>query len=301
MGAWGTAIFSSDAACEARHEWRARLVRGEDPASVSRAMVSAVAAPGPEDTEWWTGLALAQHQTGHLQDDVRDAVLALVAAGGDLELYDDDPARARALARLADQLRGPQPKPKRLRGPRKGPAPGVDAGDVVRVFSTDRTRSMLFAVLDLRTVDNTTWPTVLALAWDGTGDVPPAAAIPRLPYLSSVDLTALDGDAASDRDVAGASPEVFSLMASRPGDEFTSAIGEVVARGVRFPAFDDIGPPGDHRGGWPSVVGYLDDDVYALHLDATRRRVALYGPGHGVWRTGFVARRARALLRRLSG
>jgi len=77
---------------------------------------------------------------------VRDRALALIEAGGDAELYEEGaPARLRTLRRLADKLTGPQPKPKKLRGPRPGPDPGVEVGDVVRIWSSDRSAPVLYA------------------------------------------------------------------------------------------------------------------------------------------------------------
>ena len=103
MGAWGAGIFANDEASDVRAEWRDALIAGEDPAAASRR----IAARG-EGTDFWTGLALAQHETGHLQDDVRDAALADIAAGGDLELWEDGDVDGRrsALDQLAETLRG---------------------------------------------------------------------------------------------------------------------------------------------------------------------------------------------------
>jgi hypothetical protein len=66
-------------------------------------------------------LAASQMETGRLLPDVRDRALAIIDAGGDVELWrglgDASLARRRAqvLERLAAKLRGPQPKPKRGR------------------------------------------------------------------------------------------------------------------------------------------------------------------------------------------
>ena len=76
-----------------------------------------------EDTEklFWMVLAAAQFETGRMLPEVRDRALAIIEGGGDVNrsLEDGDEVlarqRLRVLERLAEKLRGPQPKPKRLR------------------------------------------------------------------------------------------------------------------------------------------------------------------------------------------
>jgi hypothetical protein len=158
MGAWGPGIFSNDTAAGARDEWREALIAGADPRAASERIVARFGRD--EDTDFWTGLAAAQHETGHLQDDVRERALAIIAAGGDLELWEDGDRRGRerALERLAAKLRGPQPAPKKLRGPRPGIDSGVEFGDVVRLWSSDRKRCALFAVVAVQPVKRSCWP-----------------------------------------------------------------------------------------------------------------------------------------------
>src|SRR2546423_11948988 len=80
MGAWGPGIFSNDLAADARAEWRDALIAGEDPPDASARIVSEDSAALGE-TEVWTGLAAAPHETGHLQPAPRGRRLAVIQAG----------------------------------------------------------------------------------------------------------------------------------------------------------------------------------------------------------------------------
>jgi hypothetical protein len=257
MGAWGPGIFSNDTAADAREAWRDLLIAGEDPRAASERIVARYGGDD-EDTDFWTGLAAAQHETGHLQDDVRDRALAIIAAGGDLELWEnaDRRGRERALERLAQKLRGPQPAPKKLRGRRPGIDPGVELGDVVRLWSSDRRRCALFAVVAEQQLKRSRWPVLVGLyTEDDPHEVPPRNELARLPYLSA------------GEDV----PLVQTVMVDRPGDELRQEIGEIVARGVAPPAL-----PADY-GDWADCGSFaaLAYEVERIdrYREATRRRL----------------------------
>lgn len=171
MGSWGPGIFSDDLAADVREEWRRAILDGGDATQASDALIARydgqLAGDGA-DTVFWAGLAAAQMETGRLQPGVRDRALALIDAGGDIELWQETgeaSIRERVLRRLAEKLRGPQPAPKKLRRPPAGPDPGVEAGDVVRLWNTARTRSALFAVISVDDVERGRWrwPTLLGL------------------------------------------------------------------------------------------------------------------------------------------
>jgi hypothetical protein len=267
-----------------REEWRDALLAGTDAAEASARMIrrwDAGLDTQPPSVEFWTGLAAAQHETGHLQSEVRDTALALIERGGDAELYEDGaPARLRALHRLKVKLEGPQPKPKKLRGPRAGPDPGVEVGDVVRIWSSDRTVSILYAVTRLFHHKRQRWPELLGLYWEG-GAAPSREELEQLPYLSTVDFSSFDrSDALPDSPFGWAAPEELTVVVSRPGEEFRSDIGETVATGVRRD------PPYPRSGtvtGWDGIVAMLDGGGLPFKLEATRRRLAKYGPDPRAW------------------
>lgn len=279
MGAWGPAIFSSDAALDARGEWRDGLLDREHPERLSARMVAA--APARDDVEWWTGLALAQHETGHLQGGVRDHALALIDAGGDLDLWKEDgassAARERALARLAEKLRGPRPKPTRLRGPRHpAPDPGVEAGDVVQITAGGRTA--YFAVLEI-TGDGRRYhdPALLGLHWPHPGIPEDPAGVP---YLS--------GDPHGDprqqaEDAAAVHPFALTLSFHAHRDPLDPEIGRVVARGVEFP-FDGVG----HAwidGGWAWLADQVASPAHAERERRSEARIARFGADPAAWMT----------------
>jgi hypothetical protein len=85
----------------------------------------------PDDAEFWIALAVAQHETGRLDDYTRDHALAAIDQGVDVDEWGrDSEPRRRALARARAKLTGPQPKPKRLRRP-PNYSVAFDLGDVV--------------------------------------------------------------------------------------------------------------------------------------------------------------------------
>jgi hypothetical protein len=235
MGAWGAGIFANDVAADVRGEWRDAIAAGEDPAAASARIVAAWRRE-PHAAAWatdfWTGLAAAQMETGRLQDDVRDRALEVIAAGGDLELWEEGgPAaarsRRRALNRLAERLRGPQPAPKRLRRRAAPPDAGVERGDVLRIDAPDGSRSALFAVVHLGRDRND--PILLALDWRG-GEVPGPERLATLPSLCDSRLTPGMGGP-----LEVASPILLSVLVATPADAFGPHVGAVVARGIRRP------------------------------------------------------------------
>jgi hypothetical protein len=131
-------------------------------------------------------LAAAQFETGRLRPEVRDRALAIIEAGGDVARWREDGdevlarQRERVLERLAAKLRGPQPKPKRLRRPPSLSIP-LDIGDVVRVYEEGGENEALVLVVghvDKPGVERD--PVVAALDWEG-GEIPDRDALARLP------------------------------------------------------------------------------------------------------------------------
>src|SRR3954470_5129584 len=98
MGAWGAGIFANDTSADVRGEWRDAIAAGEDPAAASGRIVAAWRRE-PHAAAWatdfWTGLAAAQMETGRLEDDVRDRALEVIAAGGGPGPGGGGPAAAR--------------------------------------------------------------------------------------------------------------------------------------------------------------------------------------------------------------
>jgi len=194
MGAWGTAIFSDDTALDVRDEWREAILDGLNAEEATTRLVKSFDdyLGDDEDTErlCWMALAAAQFETGRLLPEVRDRALAILDDGGDVGRWREDGdevlarQRERVLGRLAAKLRGPQPKPRRLR---RTPSLSVpfDVGDVVRVYEEGGKNEALVLVVghaddEEPGVEHT--PVVAALDWEG-GRVPDGEALSRLPIL----------------------------------------------------------------------------------------------------------------------
>jgi hypothetical protein len=141
LGAWGTAIFADDTASDIRDEWRAAILDGLSAEDATQRLLESFD-EYLEDAEteklFWMALAAAEMETGRLLPEVRDRALAIIDAGGDVDRWREGGdaslarQRERVLERLAAKLRGPQPKPKRLRRPVALSVP-LEVGDVVRV------------------------------------------------------------------------------------------------------------------------------------------------------------------------
>ncbi len=135
MGTWGTGVFDNDLASDVRGEYQELLEDGTDDAAATQEVLRsfAHAVDDPDNSAcFWTGLAATQMQLGRLNPVVRDRTVAVIDAGADLHMW-DDPGLARkrktALAKMRDQLLGPQKAPVKVRPPRRVRCP-LQAGDV---------------------------------------------------------------------------------------------------------------------------------------------------------------------------
>jgi len=255
MGAWGYAIFSNDFAADLRDDWRQAMIDRVAPEEATAALVSRLADEGPA---FWIALAAAQHETGHLLDDVRDRAVAAIAAGGDLEEWDGDVRRAAVLQRLAERLLGPQPAPKRLRAPRVID-PGVDVGDVILLREPDLGREGLVAVVGEHAgwPRGARWPIVEYLLWDG-GELPSRRSLARRRAIIDESLARWGEPQPWRADVP---------MYDR-GCAFGPHVGEIVARGIRRPS--PAGRPAASTS-WDLLTARLAWPQQAEALRLTRR------------------------------
>jgi hypothetical protein len=222
MGAWGTAIFSDDTALDVRDEWREAILDGLSAEEATARLRQSF----DDDTEpvFWLALAASQFETGRLLPQVRDRALAIIDAGGDVEqwreLGDDVSARqrARVLDRLGAKLRGPQPKPKRLRRP-PDVAVRFDVGDVVHVYDEDREHEALVVVVGHVEEARERPPVVAALDWDEDVSLDPEA-LARLRVVED--------------HYAPARRLLIAVVTTSRRDAFGPGVGEVVAHGVRL-------------------------------------------------------------------
>lgn len=123
VGAWGVAIFSDDLASDIRGTYRELLEdRVPDEEATRRVIDSFRDLDADEEHVLWLALAAAQSQVGRLDETVKARALDVIDSGRGLELWEQAGAtqlakRKAVLAKLRDQLTGPQPPKKVLRRP----------------------------------------------------------------------------------------------------------------------------------------------------------------------------------------
>jgi hypothetical protein len=291
MGAWGTAIFADDTAADVRDEWREAILDGKSPEQATSHVIKlfgeAIEGDPDEEAVFWMALAAAQMETGRLQPDIRDRALAVIDAGGDVERWAEEDSglarrRQKVLDRLGRKLRGPQPKPKRIR---RRPVYGVpfDIGDIVLLRNTDEDVEALFAVVDQHTDDRTAEvePVVEALLWDG-GEIPSPAELASLPAVFDEGLLPEPADEREpERPLAPLRPTMFVVSTMTKREAFGPHLGEVIAKGVKR------APSADYRtrtewGGdafasgcsWLFLVAWIGGPSYRRDLELTRAAIS---------------------------
>jgi hypothetical protein len=191
MGTWGVSIFSDDLAADVRDDWRARVRDGVSDADATAQLVAAHR-PRPHDDAsevFWIALAAAQHETGRLVPEVRDAALQAIGSGRDLARWRaDQPSLARrreqVLQRLATKLAGPQPKPRRVRG-RQLRSTLLTVGTAIHLRSHENDAEAIAVVVDESDDGHGgTAPVVELLLWAG-GVRPSADEMSQVPPIHS--------------------------------------------------------------------------------------------------------------------
>jgi len=138
MGVWGAALFSNDVACDIRDHYRELIEDGVDDSEATRLTAAKYreSLDDPDDgASAILALAVTQSKIGRLDPVIRDRALAAIERGGDLHLWAiDNPkllaSRKQVLAKVREQLAGPQPARSRLKKPSR-PGCGLVAGDVL--------------------------------------------------------------------------------------------------------------------------------------------------------------------------
>jgi hypothetical protein len=138
MGVWGAALFSSDIACDIRDHYRELIEDGVDDAEATRLTAAKYreSLDDPDDgASAILALAVTQSKIGRLDPVIRDLALAAIERGGDLSVWAiDNPKllarRKQVLAKVREQLTGPQPARSRVKRPSR-PGCGLVAGDVL--------------------------------------------------------------------------------------------------------------------------------------------------------------------------
>jgi len=182
LGAWGTALFSDDEACDIRNYYRELLEeRVEDNAATRQTLEQFEAYLQAPDSVALIALAVTQSKVGRLDPDVRDRALALIDAGADLAVWEQEnpkllSKRRAALEKARAQLTGPQPARKRLRPPKRQLS-GLAAGDVLALALPGRVALLRVVCVHAHRLGEA--PVLEELDFDGT-ELPPRDALERL-------------------------------------------------------------------------------------------------------------------------
>lgn len=123
MGTWGPGLWQDDTAADIRGAYREALEDGLTDEDARNKVLNDFSAD-LADEEYagvvWLALAGVQHSLGRLDADVRDQALRVIDGGSDLLRWQGSKelAKRRAvLAKLRDDLVGPQPARKKVRRP----------------------------------------------------------------------------------------------------------------------------------------------------------------------------------------
>ncbi len=190
MGAWGSAIFSDDTACEVRDDWRALVGDGMAASDATDRLIrqwKETLDDPDEGPVFWLSLAATQWKAGRLEVRVKRKALAIMTDGSDLERWKEDPGllrkRVSVLAGLRKQLESPQPKAARIRRVVKAVTPW-DPGTVVS-YRLCSGKFVLFRVVGLATDKGGTHPYCRFFDWIGS-ELPAENAIRALRFKNGV-------------------------------------------------------------------------------------------------------------------
>jgi len=249
LGAWGTAIFADDSASDVRDEWRDAILDGLSPEDATQRVLESFDEyldEAENEKLFWMALAAAQMETGRLVPKVRDRALTIIDGGGDVDRWRENGdaslarQRARVLERLAAKLRGPQPKPKRLRRPTAVSVP-LEVGDAVHVRAQrDGEHDALVLIVGHGEglAPGELYPIVAPLDWDGD----------ELPARDHIAKLSLVPDPISPE-----TPLLILVSTFSTTDAFGPDLGEVVARGIATHVHADADEVTHHMG-WRAVA-----------------------------------------------
>lgn len=175
MGAWGTAVFSNDTSSDVRSEFRDLVADGLDAkAGTDRLVASYKPGTGGEDpSDFWLGLALAQHRLGRLLPEVYEQAV-LAAQQEDMGRWEpeDRAKRARAVEKALRELAQPQPEPKPVRKEPESHTGLVRGQHFLYEFA--KGRRVLFRV---QGIQDGTSPRLTLLRWQDSEPVPTGDAL----------------------------------------------------------------------------------------------------------------------------
>lgn len=182
LGTWGIDLFSDDTACDIRDYYRQSLEEGAEDGAATRLTLEKFAPYLEEpDSIALIALAVTQSKVGRLEPDIRDRALAVIDAGADLAVWEQEnpkllSKRRAVLEKARAQLTGPQPARKRLRPPKRELS-GLAAGDVLALVLPGRVALLRVVCVHAHRLGEA--PVLEELDFDG-GEVPTRDALERL-------------------------------------------------------------------------------------------------------------------------
>ena len=122
MGAWGTAIFSDDFACDVRDDYVKEIIRGKTSEEATEIIKKKHFPTKPDDEEitvFWISLAVIQWKKGRLLPDVKKEAILAIESGADLIRWKSESKkilgkRKDALEKAKQMLLSPMPPAKKI-------------------------------------------------------------------------------------------------------------------------------------------------------------------------------------------
>jgi hypothetical protein len=118
MGTWGVGLYANDTASDVRHEWLDKLRLGTSGEAATTELLEEWGNAAHDDPIFWIALADTQWTWGRLEERVRAQATAMLAAGGDLALWEQSKekgARKKMFEKVAARLETPPRAPKAVR------------------------------------------------------------------------------------------------------------------------------------------------------------------------------------------
>ncbi len=215
MGAWGTAIFSDDFACDVRDDYIKQIIKGKSNEEATEIIKkSMMPESGDEDYPvFWIALAVTQWKKGRLLPEVRDMAIALIESGDDLIRWEEEPPkqykkREAALEKAKQTLLSPMPPAKKIPVPSWMKSDPWQKGDVLSYkitredidYSEYCGKYILLRVEDMvfNKINETYLAHYAVFAWYGD-EIPNPAIVDSLTYLKL-------------REVEAGTPDYFYFM-----------------------------------------------------------------------------------------
>lgn len=169
MGSWGVGIFSNDDAADIRDDFRELIAEGLSPEEATRRLQEdhGVGDRGPDDNDFWLGLAAAQHSIGHVAPGVIDRAIEIIDSPAEMERWSrrDRRRRKATLHKLRERLAQPPGLPKRIR-PRLKVDTRLENGQHVVANVGDH--RVLLRVIGVTEDKGGRYPRVVVVDWDGS-------------------------------------------------------------------------------------------------------------------------------------